>query len=90
MLKTENVERRRSRPDICNDILTIALDGARKTRIVYGANLNFQLLREYLDDLKSQGLVVEEGDLVKTTEKGKRFVAHYQGFRQFGITGSYR
>jgi len=88
MLKTESVEKRRSRPDIFNDILKIALKGARKTRIVYGANLNFKLLREYLDDMERQGLLIEEGGKVIATEKGKEYLVYYQGLRNFGVTGS--
>jgi len=86
MLKIESVEKRRSRPDIFNDILKIVLKGARKTRIVYGANLNFKLLREYLDNMERQGLLVEEDGKVIATEKGKEYLVYYQGLRNF-MTG---
>ncbi len=39
---------RRNDLDICADILTAARAGAKKTHIVYGANLNFKLVRKYL------------------------------------------
>jgi len=88
MLKTESVEKRRSRPDIFNDILKIVVKGARKTRIVYGANLNFKLLREYLDDMERQGLLaIEEDGKIVATEKGKEYLIYYQGLRNFGVTG---
>jgi len=87
MLKTESVEKRRSRPDIFNDILKIVVKGARKTRIVYGANLNFKLLREYLDDMKRQGLLTIEDGKIVATEKGKEYLVYYRGLRNFGVTG---
>mgnify|MGYP001144110336 CR=1 FL=1 len=49
--------RRRNNLEITADILRIAKDGAKKTQIVYGANLNFKLLHQYLDDLEKSGLI---------------------------------
>ena len=46
---------RRNNLDICADILKIALDGARNTEIVFGADLNFTLSK------KRQGKLVDKG-----------------------------
>jgi len=53
-----NIEpRRRSNLEIVAEILRIAKKGVKKTRIVYGANLNFRMLGEYLEKLEKAGLV---------------------------------
>lgn len=81
---------RRNSLEITAEILQIAKEGAKKTHVVYGANLNFRLLEQYLEDLESQGLVtkhVERRGLIKTTEKGIRFLKHYKEFRQFLAEG---
>jgi predicted transcriptional regulator len=64
---------------ILEDILTIALNGAIKTRIVYGANINFKRARKYLLYLEDKGLIAVENKpdgtkVYKTTEKGGRLL----------------
>ena len=71
--------------DITADILKIAKYGAKKTRIVYRANLNFKILHEYLDDLSEAGLITngqEEKGIIKTTDKGIEFLNFYNKFKQ--------
>ena len=62
---------RRNNMEITADILKIAKNGAKRTHIVYKANLNFKLLSEYLEELEKNGLVenLKEGrNVIKTTE----------------------
>ena len=47
----------RSRIQIAADILEIAKDGSRKTKIMYQGNLSFDLLQKYLDMLVNFGLM---------------------------------
>jgi predicted transcriptional regulator len=42
------------------DVLEVCLGGVNKTRIVYGANLNFTRLNRYLRVLLGLGLLVKE------------------------------
>jgi len=82
---------RRNNLLITAEILQLAREGARKTRIVYGANLNFKLLNRYLDQLERIGLVTShagEGSLIRTTEKGMRFLDCYSGLQQLVDTPS--
>jgi predicted transcriptional regulator len=82
------MKRRRNSFDIVADILSIAKCGAKKTRIVYGANINFKLLQKYLEELEEAGLIVNGVDrkgFIKTTEKGVRYLSHYRGFREFNV-----
>ncbi|WP_407357265.1 winged helix-turn-helix domain-containing protein [Methanolobus sp. WCC5] len=64
---------RRSRTAISVDILRAALEGAKKTHIVYRANLNFDVVNRYLYLLKEKGLIEQNGNLYITTEKGREF-----------------
>ena len=66
--------------EVIADILTKALNGAKKTRIMYRANLNFLRANRYLSELLERGLIVEEDDpnggsvYYRTTERGKELL----------------
>jgi len=80
--------RRRNRMDITADILRIAMRGAKKTHIVYGANLNFKILQEYLEELEGAGLIrnrVDREGSIEVTEKGVQYLQYYDGFKQFSM-----
>jgi predicted transcriptional regulator len=67
---------RRTHTEIITDILTEALKGASKTRIMYRANLNFLRFKRYFSELESKGLIAVvknpgRGIVYQTTEKGK-------------------
>lgn len=63
--------------DICADILQVARGGAKKTRIVYQANLNFKLVEKYLRRLIHNGLIQRSDRFFTTTPKGARFIEQY-------------
>lgn len=70
---------RRTKFDIIVDIIHLTMDGgANKTRIVYGANLNFKIANKYIDFLLDNGLIREEVKEGKkyyfATEKGVQFL----------------
>lgn len=69
---------RRNNLDICADILQIARRGAKKTEIVYGANLNFKVVEGYLRNLISEGLIQKLDRFFTTTPKGNQFVEQYR------------
>lgn len=69
--------RRRNNLDICADILQVAKVPVRKTRIVYEANLNFNIVKDYLSLLKEKGLLEHEDELFITTSKGSSFIEEY-------------
>ena len=71
----------RDRLQIIADILSIASSGAKKTRIMYQANLSYKLLCKYLDEVIVAGLVsCEDGDCYVLTVKGKEFLSRYQEY----------
>ena len=64
---------KRNRNEIISEILRICIKGARKTKVVYQANLNFRTADPYLQLLIKNDLIVSsQGPHVvyKTTEKG--------------------
>ena len=75
--KTSN--KNRSSLDIAQKILSIALVKVCKTRIMYGANLNFHQLEKYLGTLVGNALLSFDGDSgYLTTYSGKEFLHLYE------------
>ena len=64
---------RRSRIDITVDILKVAMNGAKKTQIVYQANLNHNLAKKYIVLLTEQDLIKHQEGIFTTTEKGRAY-----------------
>ena len=83
--------RRRTRTEVIIDVLSEALSGANKTRIMYQANLNFLRFNKYFDELLDAGLVEvfdnpgsKSGGIVyKTTEKGQELLKVLKKAKQF-------
>jgi len=76
--------RNRNKMEIVADILRVAVPGARKTHIMYGANLSFEQLEKYLDVLLVRGLLdneTEEGEY-KTTETGMAYLRDFKEYRK--------
>ncbi len=47
------------------------MQGAKKTQIVYGANLNSTIANKYLERLEDKQLIEQKGNMFVTTDKGK-------------------
>jgi len=76
----ERARRRRGRIEVVCDILSEALGGANKTRLMYHCNLNFMRFNRYLQELLDAGLLECVGSnpdgivLYKTSDKGRELV----------------
>lgn len=76
----ERTRRRRSRIEVIYNILSEALGGANKTRLMYHCNLNFMRFNRYLQELLDAGLIERAGSnpegvvLYKTSNKGRELV----------------
>lgn len=75
-------KKRRASIAIIVDILSVAEEKAKKTQIVYKANLNFRMVEEYLPHLLDKGLIENTDGEYKTTEKGEEFLADYQKMKE--------
>jgi predicted transcriptional regulator len=83
------MSRKRSNIEISADILKVAIDGAKKSHLVYRANLNFSIIKDYLKDLSSSGLLTIPGNgskLYTTTDKGIEFINYMNSLKQFAMS----
>ena len=76
----------RSKLEIITDILFVARNGAKKTEIVYKANLNFTRVTSYLAYLEGKGLIEHSGALYTSTSRGKEFLRDYQEMKENLLT----
>jgi predicted transcriptional regulator len=85
---------KKCRLEIIVDILeTVSKDGGvegegvTKTEVVYGANLNFERAKRYLELLKKHSLieVVHGSTKYRATGKGKEFLIRYGELEDFGL-----
>ena len=69
----------RGRLDIIADILSAASSEAKKTQIMYQANLSFKVLQKYLAEVVGASLVYFENakQCYRVTDKGRRFLDAY-------------
>ena len=74
---------RRSSLDVTVNILEAAQGGVNKTRIVYGSNLNFEIVKGYLNTLVDGGFLNVDGKRYSTTEKGVKFIEDYSELMKF-------
>ena len=78
---------RRNDLDICADLLNVAKSGAKKTQLVYKANLNFKIIKKYITRLSEYGFLESENGQYLTTDKGNRFLVQYREFTEpFGFS----
>ena len=76
----ERARHRRSRTEVIIDILSEALGGANKTRLMYRCNLNFARFNRYLRELLDASVVERINanptgiTIYKTTDKGRELL----------------
>jgi len=73
----------RKRLEIIADILAVVKGEAKKTRIMYQANLSYKLLTVYLKFVREAGLVSAQGKgNYVLTQKGHEFLEKYKQYSQ--------
>jgi predicted transcriptional regulator len=72
--------RYRHRFDILADIVRVAGPGVKKTRIMYFANLSYDLLKRYLAEAVGLGFVRATNGEYAITQKGEMFLERYNAF----------
>ncbi|BCU68117.1 hypothetical protein HS7_15540 [Sulfolobales archaeon HS-7] len=63
--------KKRDRYELIGDILETIRPGVRKTRLMYQANLSFDLANKYIEELEMKGLIIKRADMFFLTERGK-------------------
>ena len=81
---------RRTRIDIINDMLLAIVNkgGAIKpTHLLYKSNLSHTLMKEYIRELISKKLIMEQpekrGKSFRITDKGRQFSREYKKMKEF-------
>lgn len=82
---SSSIRKKRNHMQISIDILRVALEGAKKSHIVYKANLNFKIVNGFLDSLLNSGLLngPNHDRLYQTTQKGSEFIEYYENLEKF-------
>jgi predicted transcriptional regulator len=72
----------RSKLHIIADILYVVSKGAKKTQIMYQANLSYKLLTKYLIEIRKAYLIQFEGERKSyvLTQKGEEFLVRYREY----------
>jgi predicted transcriptional regulator len=72
----------RGRLDIIADILHVASRNAKKTQIMYQANLSYKVLQRYLAEITGASLInfEDERQCYMLTAKGREFLDAYQEY----------
>jgi len=71
----------RDRLQIIADMLSVVRGGAKKTHIMYQANLSYTLLGRYLSEVLDAGLVsVDDEDLYRLTRRGQNFLDRFNEY----------
>lgn len=72
----------RDRLDIIADILNVASKYAKKTQIMYQANLSYKVLQRYLTEVVDSSLVMFENQeqVYKLTVKGQEYLDAYKDY----------
>ncbi len=72
----------RNRLDIIADILDVAKVKAKKTQIMYQANMSFRVLQRYLSEVIGASLVDfdDKANIYLLTEKGLKFLNAYKKY----------
>ena len=74
---------KRDKLEIIQSILLICKNGAKKTEIVYKANLNFKNAEGYLKWLIDREMILKEGRFFKITSKGSELLSNLQNTSKF-------
>jgi predicted transcriptional regulator len=75
---------KRDRLEIIAAILDLCLKPRTKTRIMYGTNLSWKMLQQYLSQMQSQGLLEVSNNSTKyvTTIRGHDFLEKWKELQE--------
>lgn len=84
------MEKKRNRLEIIRDILKVIRERngrIKPTHILYKSNLSYQMMEEYLDELKEKEFIVEKktktGRTFEITAKGMEYLEKYNLITEF-------
>lgn len=86
------IKGKRNKMEIIHDILLIVQNSrnAKKTHLMYKANLSYKQMKTYLQELLDKGFVegnsTSEDYSIKITKKGTNFMGKYTQMKEFEKT----
>ena len=82
---TTQIQKRAKRDlfEITGAILTITKDGAKRTQILYSANLSYLVLQKYLQRLLRLGFVTHNrsSGIIHSTERGSMYLDYFEDMK---------
>ena len=71
---------KRDRVEIMAEILALCVEPKNKTHVMYGTNLSWKMLQQYLAHMQSRNLLEIKNDSTKyvTTKRGQDFVVKWK------------
>ncbi|BBD72184.1 hypothetical protein HS1genome_0573 [Sulfodiicoccus acidiphilus] len=76
------VNGKRDKYEIVYDILQVCKGGAKKTKLMYGANLSFELQKRYTELLIKKGLLMKQDEMYYITKKGSDILQVLQRYKE--------
>jgi predicted transcriptional regulator len=76
------VNKNRDSLSIIASILEITNSGAKKTKIMFSANLSYSLLMKYLNLIVEAGFIQLEDSIYHLTSQGREFLSKYENFEE--------
>jgi predicted transcriptional regulator len=88
-MKGKDGQKHRSRCRIFADILRVIMEveDPKVTYLMHKANLSYERLLYYLDELEKKGLIERKGNGEKSiaaTTKGRKYLMEFRRFEEFG------
>lgn len=87
MMAMSERKNNRGRIQIIGDVLALATSGIKKTHIMYKANLSYEQVHLYLEELIGKALIAQnvssDGVVYRITEKGREFLLYYTRLTEF-------
>ena len=87
MMTMSERKNNRGKIQIIGDVLALATSGIRKTHIMYKANLSYEQVYLYLEELVRKRLIAQDVShdavVYRTTEKGRQFLLYYTRLIEF-------
>jgi predicted transcriptional regulator len=76
-------KKNRGRIDILADILSLSTEPVGKTRLMYGANLSYEQVSNYIEELQQKGFIEPvDTKRFRITEKGRQYVDEYDALKR--------
>jgi predicted transcriptional regulator len=81
MMTVSERKNNRGKIQIMGDVLALGTSGIKKTHIMYKANLSYEQVHLYLEELIGMRLISQDvnpdGIVYRTTENGRQFLEYY-------------